>query len=58
MSVNKLWTLIYNNKEDKVSTFGIVSSPTRIRVSTEFSKAYSTVEMFALIRDRDRNQDL
>ena len=24
MSVNKLWTLIYNNQEDRVSTFGLV----------------------------------
>ena len=40
MSVNKLWTLIYNNQEDEVSTFGLVSSPTRIQVSTEIFKSY------------------
>ena len=37
MSVNKLWTLIHNQHEDRVSTFGLVSSSTRIQVSTEFS---------------------
>ena len=29
VSVNKLWTLIYNIQEDLVSTFGLVSSPTQ-----------------------------
>ena len=37
-----MWTLIYNNQEDRVSTFGLVSSSTRIRVSTKFSKSYSS----------------
>ena len=41
MSVNKLWTLLYNHQEDRVSTFGLVSSPTRIQVSTEISKPYT-----------------
>ena len=40
MSVNKLWTLIYNNQEDEVSTLRLVSSPTRIQVSTEIFKSY------------------
>ena len=37
MSVNKLWTVIFNKQEDRVSTYGLVSSSTRIWVSTEFS---------------------
>ena len=41
MGVNKVWTLIYDNHEDRVSIFGLVSSPTRIRVSTEFLKSYN-----------------
>ena len=40
MNVNKLWTLIYNNQENRVSTFELVSSSTRIQVSTKFSKSY------------------
>ena len=40
MIVNKLWTLIYNNWEDSVSTFGLVSSNIRIRVNTKFYKFY------------------
>ena len=34
MSVNKLWTLICDKHEDRVSTFGLVSSSTRIQAST------------------------
>ena len=37
-----MWTLMCNNKEDRVSAFGLVSSPTRIRVSIEFYKSYIT----------------
>ena len=45
MCVNKLWTLIYNNQEDRISTFGLVSSPTRIWVSTKFYKSYSKSQL-------------
>ena len=48
MSVNKLWTLICNKQEDRVSTFGLVSSPTRIWVSTKFSKSYIKIMEFFL----------
>ena len=39
MSVNKLWTVIFSKQKDRVSNFGLVSSSTRIRVSTKFSTA-------------------
>ena len=40
MSVNKLWTLIYDNQEDRVSTFGFSLLVIGILMSTEFSQSY------------------
>ena len=36
MSVNKLWTLIYDNQEDRVSMFGLVYRHSGIRMSTKY----------------------
>ena len=43
-----MWTLICDKHKDRVSTFGLVSSSTRIRVSTEFSKVTVMLTFFPL----------
>ena len=43
MSANKLWTLIYNKQEERLSIIGLISSPTKIQVSSKFSKSYITI---------------